>query len=283
MCDDPRLSFTLYRMRIRNADDVLHHTALARDRGPNEGGRWVVEKRYSEFERFRKQLLKHIERWEEIVSGEFAHQKTKDVIKGQCDARNTFAVVSNSLRRAISPQFPKKRIRVDTAKIIAERVDGLTEFIRKLMDVYTDLGLYLNNNQLHSSAFASSCELLHQMQTEIEKFLEVPQPQKDAETRRQSAVLTLENLDVLAQVSHSADADLAEPVCCICLNEEDPIDTDKTLLVQLPAITIFMRTASSIGSAPARHVLFVAAPQSPLRIRIQVYHETSKLKQRPWR
>ncbi|KAG1688473.1 hypothetical protein DVH05_003675 [Phytophthora capsici] len=234
MCDDPRLSFTLYRMRIRTADDVLHHAALARDRGPNEGGRWVVEKRYSEFERFRKQLLKRIERWEDAVSDDCAHQKSKDVIKGHGDIRNTFAVVSNSLRRAISPHFPKKRIRVDTTKIIAERVDGLTEFTRKLMGVYTDLGLYLSNNQLHSSTFASSCALLHQMQTEIEKFLEVPQPQKEAETRRQSAVLALENLDMLSQVGHSADDDSAEPVCCICLNEDDPIDTDKTLLVQLP-------------------------------------------------
>ncbi|KAK1928582.1 E3 ubiquitin-protein ligase Praja-1 [Phytophthora citrophthora] len=234
MCDDPRLSFTLYRMRIRTADDVLHHAALARDRAPNEGGRWVVEKRYSEFERFRKQLLKRIERWEDAVSEDCTHLKAKDIVKSHGDIRNTFAVVSNSLRRAISPQFPKKRIRVDTAKIIAERVDGLTEFTRKLMGVYTDLGLYLSNNQLHFSAFASSCALLHQMQTEIEKFLEVPQPQKDAERRRQSAVLALENLDVLPQLSLSADDDSAEPVCCICLNEEDPVNTDKTLLVQLP-------------------------------------------------
>ncbi|KAG2762387.1 hypothetical protein JG687_00009735 [Phytophthora cactorum] len=232
MCDDPRVSFTIYRMRIRSADDVLHHTALARDRDPNEGGRWVLEKRYSEFEKFRKQHLKHIERWENMVSYEFAHQKTKDIVMGHGDTRTTFALVSNALRRAMSPQFPKKRICVDTPKIIAERVEGLTEFVRKLMGVYIDLGLYLSNNQLHSSTFASSYELLHHMQTEIEEFLRVPQPQKDAEIRRQSAVLALENLDVLPEANQNDES--AEPVCCICLNEEDPTETERAPLVQLP-------------------------------------------------
>ncbi|KAG7386996.1 hypothetical protein PHYPSEUDO_014872 [Phytophthora pseudosyringae] len=232
MCDDPRLSFTAYRMRIRSADDVLHHAALARDLNPNAGGRWVLEKRYSEFQRMRKKLLKHIEHWEVTASHEFAHQKTRDTMKGHGDTRNTFAVVSNALRRAISPQFPKKRIRVDTPKIIAERVEGLPAFVRKLMGVYTDLGLYLSNNQLHSSAFAASYELLQRIQSEVEEFLEVPQPQKDAETRRQSAVLALESLDVLPLGSHEADP--AEPTCCICLNEQDPVNTEQAPLVQLP-------------------------------------------------
>ncbi|ETI33671.1 hypothetical protein F443_19681 [Phytophthora nicotianae P1569] len=232
MCDDPRLSFTAYRMSIRSADDVLHHAALARDRDPNDGGRWVLEKRYSEFEKFRKLLLKHIEHWENNVNYEFAHQKTKEIVKGHGDTRTIFAVVSNALRRAISPQFPKKRICVDTPKIIAERVEGLTEFVRKLMGVYIDLGLYLSNNQLHSSTFASSYELLHHMQTDIEEFLRVPQLQKDAEIRRQSAVLALENFDELPGVNH--DDNSAEPVCCICLNEEDPTDSEKAPLVQLP-------------------------------------------------
>ncbi|KAE9339622.1 hypothetical protein PR003_g10916 [Phytophthora rubi] len=232
MCDEPRLSFTAYRMRLRSADDVLHHTAVARDRDPNVGGRWVLEKRYSEFDRFRKQLLKQIEHWENFVTHEFAHQKT---IKDHGDTRNTFAVVSNSLRHAISPQFPKKRIRVDTPKIIAERVHGLTEFVRKLMGVYTDLGLYLSNRQLHSNAFASSYELLHEMQTNIEMFLEVPQLQKDAETRRQSAVLALESLDELPGLHHhDPNFDQAEPMCCICLNEEDPTASENAPLVQLP-------------------------------------------------
>ncbi|POM78438.1 Kazal-like serine protease inhibitor domain and phox-like domain containing hypothetical protein [Phytophthora palmivora] len=230
MCDDPRLSFTAYRMRIRSADDVLHDRGLARDHSPNDGGRWVLEKRYSEFERFRKQLLKHIEHWEDVVSYEIAHQKTKDLIKVHGDTRNIFAVVSNALRRAISPQFPKKHICVDTPKIIAERVEGLTEFVRKLMGVHTDLGLYLNNTQLHSSAFTSSYELLYQMQTEVEEFLEVPQPHKDAETRRQSAILALENLDAFPQML----CDSAEPVCCICLNEEEIAGNELAPLVQLP-------------------------------------------------
>ncbi|KAG6620399.1 CDK5 and ABL1 enzyme substrate 2 [Phytophthora cinnamomi] len=234
-CDEPRLSFTVYRMRIRSADDVLHHTAVARDRAPNAGGRWILEKRYSEFHRFRKQLLKHIEHWENAVTHELAHQNTKSIVKGHGDMRNTFAVVSNSLRRAISPQFPKKRIRVDTPKIIAERVHGLTGFVRKLMGVYTDLGLYLSNSQLHSSAFAPSYELLHQMQTGIEAFLEVPQPQKDAEKRRQSAVLALENLEKLPGLDpNDTCSDQMEPVCCICLNEDDPAAVANAPLVQLP-------------------------------------------------
>ncbi|KAG2532658.1 hypothetical protein JM16_000311 [Phytophthora kernoviae] len=231
LVDDPRLSFTVYRMRICSPDDVLHNTALARDVDPNAGGRWVLEKRYSEFEKFRSQLLKSIEHWEGVVRLEFARRKKKEILIGHGDLHNTFAVVSNALRRAISPYFPKKHIRVDTPKIIAERVEGLTEFVRKLVGVYTDLTLYVTNNQLQSSAFASSYELLCNMLTEIEAFLEVPQPQKDAETRRKSAVLALEEVLVLHA---SSNADTSEPVCCVCLNEEDPAADMSVSLVQLP-------------------------------------------------
>ncbi|KAI9991620.1 hypothetical protein PInf_016963 [Phytophthora infestans] len=232
MCDDPQVSFTAYRMRIRSAEDVLHHTTFSRDRDSDEGGRWVLEKRYSEFDKFRKQFLKHIEHWENVVNVDLSHRKAKEIVTGHGDVRTTFAVVSNALRRAISPHFPKKHICVDTPKIIAERVEGLTEFVRKIASVYIDLGLYLSNNQLHSNTFASSFALLHHMQVEIEEFLRVPQPQKDAEIRRQSAVLALENLDALPDSSE--DDNSSEPVCCICLNEEDPVDTEKVTLVQLP-------------------------------------------------
>lgn len=222
---DPRLSFTAYRMRIRTSDDVLHHTALARDVEANTGGRWVLEKRYSEFAKFRKSLLKSIERWEDSVRLELERRKAGELEKGHGDVRNTFAVVSNALRRAISPQFPKKHIRVDTTKILAERVHGLTAFVRKLMGVYNDLSLYVSNSVLKTITFASSHELLSKILFDVEAFLEVPKLQKEAETRRQSAVLALENLDAIS------NADPLDPVCCICLNEEDPIAAP---LVQLP-------------------------------------------------
>ncbi|KAG7394709.1 hypothetical protein PHYBOEH_004804 [Phytophthora boehmeriae] len=226
LVNNPRLSFTVYRMRIRSPDDVLHHTALARNVDPNAGGRWVLEKRYSEFEKFRRQLLKNIEHWEGAISLEFDQCKQKDLLKNHGDLHYTFEIVSNALRRAISPYFPKKHMRVDTPKIIAERVEGLTEFVRKLMSVYTDLTLYVTN-----SAFALSYELLQKMLMDIEAFLEVPQPQKDAETRRKSAVLALEEI---SGIHTSPDADTAELVCCICLNEEDPATDGCATLVQLP-------------------------------------------------
>ncbi|GMF52666.1 unnamed protein product [Phytophthora fragariaefolia] len=230
MCEEPRLSFTIYRMRIRSADDVLHHTAVVRDIDPSEGGRWLLEKRYSEFNNFRNQLLKHIEHWERAVTREFASQQNcKSSLNNHDKMRNTFAVVSNSLRRAISPRFPKKRIRVDTPMIITERVQGLTDFVRKLVGVYTDLGLYLSNSQM-PSVVASSYELLHQVHTDIEVFSEVPEPQKDAETRRQAAVLALEQLSGLDDPVSSQ----AEPACCICLNEEILADDENSPLVQLP-------------------------------------------------
>ncbi|RLN20376.1 hypothetical protein BBJ28_00002510 [Nothophytophthora sp. Chile5] len=234
--EDPRLAFTVYRMRIRSPEDVLHHTGLARDRAADAGGRWVLEKRYSEFDFFRKQHLKHIEQWESVVRREFARSEDTPNIKSRGDTRKTFALVSNALRRAISPSFPKKRLRVDTPKIIAERIEGLTEFVRTLMSVYNDLSIYMTNSQLQSSTFASSSVLLHSLLKELEAFLEVPQPQKDAEWRRQSAVLALEDLEDLPELEGGTNGEggFSEPMCCICLNEEDPAAENETPLVRLP-------------------------------------------------
>ncbi|CAH0516244.1 unnamed protein product [Peronospora belbahrii] len=191
-----------------------------------------AKKRYSELEAFRRLLFKRIEKWEHTVQREFANKIT--VHKQQI-----FAVVSNAMRRAISPSFPKKRLQSDKPAVLKERAIGLPNFVRKLLGVYTDLAVYKTNSQLQAGAFASSWAQLCTIFLELETILEIPQPQKDAEIRRQSAVLALKDFTELRFLNGE---DTREHFCSICLNE-DPATEEARPVVGLPCGHHFTKIA----------------------------------------
>ncbi|POM78439.1 Hypothetical protein PHPALM_4028 [Phytophthora palmivora] len=204
--------FTVYCMHIRRVSDTRQ----------GDDDQWVLKKRYSELEAFRRLLFKRIEGWEYTVRREFTRKTT-------VGKQKTFAVVSNAMRRAISPTFPKKHFRANKVAVIKERVVGLPNFVRKLLGVYTDLAVYKTNNQLQAGGFASSWVQLCTIFSELEAFLEIPQPQKDAEIQRQSAVLALEDFND----SRSIDEVDHDQLCSICLNE-DPVTDEERPMVALP-------------------------------------------------
>ncbi|KAG2817772.1 hypothetical protein PC112_g12915 [Phytophthora cactorum] len=198
----------------------IHRTS---DNRRGDDDQWVLKKRYSELEAFRRLLFKRIEDWEYTVRREFAR-------KTAVDRRKTFAVISNAMRRAISPSFPKKHIRSDKPAVIKERVVRLPNFVRRLLGVYTDLAVYKTNSQLQADGFATSWAQLCKIFSELETFLEIPQPQKDAEVQRQSAVLALRDFnDSISTVEEDAN----EQACSICLNE-DPVADEARPVVALP-------------------------------------------------
>ncbi|KAG7383626.1 hypothetical protein PHYPSEUDO_003501 [Phytophthora pseudosyringae] len=207
--------FTVYCMHIHRASDACTR------QGTDD--QWVLKKRYSELEAFRRLLFKHIEEWEYTVRREFARKAT-------VEKRKTLAVVSNAMRRAISPTFPKKHFRTGKPAVTKERVLGLPNFVRKLLGVYTDLAVYKTNSQLQVGGFASSWAQLCTIFSELETFLEVPKPQKDAEIQRQSAVLALKDFnDCTSSVAEGTH----EQLCSICLNE-DPATDESSPVVALP-------------------------------------------------
>ncbi|KAG6620412.1 Kazal serine protease inhibitor PbraEPI2 [Phytophthora cinnamomi] len=205
--------FSVYCMHIRRVGDTR----------VDAGDRWMLKKRYSELEAFRRLLLKRIADWESIVRREFTRKTT-------VDRHKAFAVVSNAMRRAISPSFPKKHMRPNKPDVVKERVVGLPNFVRKLLGVYTDLAVYKTNRQLQAGGFASSWAQLCTIFYELETFLEIPQPQKDAEIQRQSAVLALKDLDEFKIV---VDEDAHDQLCSICLTE-DPVTDEARSVVSLP-------------------------------------------------
>ncbi|OWZ19229.1 Kazal serine protease inhibitor PbraEPI2 [Phytophthora megakarya] len=204
--------FTVYCMDIRRADS--RH---------GDDDQWVLKKRYSELETFRRLLFKRIEDWEYTVRREFTRKTT-------VDRQKTFAVVSNAMRRAISPTFPKKHFRANKVAVIKERVVGLPNFVRKLLGVYTDLAVYKTNSQLQAGGFASSWAQLCTIFSELEAFLKIPQPQKDAEIQRHSAVLALKDFN---DYTRSVGEEAHDQLCSICLNE-DPVTDEGRPLVALP-------------------------------------------------
>ncbi|KAE9314768.1 hypothetical protein PF001_g8115 [Phytophthora fragariae] len=179
--------FTVYCMHIRRVADTR----------VDAGDQWVLKKRYSELEVFRRLLLKRIAYWEYTVRREFTRKTTIDCRK--------------------APNKPE---------VIQERAVGLPNFVRELLGVYTDLAVYKTNIRLQAGGFASSWAQLCTIFSELETFLEVPQPQKDAEIQRQSAVLALKDF-------HELDEDAHGELCSICLNE-DPATDEARPVVSLP-------------------------------------------------
>ena len=211
--DNSSAWFTVYYMHIHRASNNRHR----------DEDQWVLRKRYSELETFRRLFCKRIEDWENTVHREFTRNAA---------TRNQqiFAVVSNAMRRALSPSFPKKHIRSDKPAVVRGRAVRLPDFVRKLVMVYTDLAIFKRNSQLQAGGFASSWAQLCTIFLELEAFLEIPQPQKDAEIQLLSAVLALKDF---TEGESARDEDAYEQVCPICLNG-DPSTEKVRPVVSLP-------------------------------------------------
>ncbi|KAK1928581.1 E3 ubiquitin-protein ligase [Phytophthora citrophthora] len=220
--DNSNARFTVYCMHIHRASDTRQGIE----------DQWVLRKRYSELEAFRRLLFSRIERWEYTVRREFTRKtdKRQRNVEDAYNKHKAFAVVSNAMRRAISPTFPRKHVRSDKPAVIKERVAGLPNFVRKTLGVYTDLAVYKTNSQLQGGGFGSSWAQLSTIFSEIETFLEIPQPAKDAEFQRQSAVLALRDFDVCTSLVNEENH---EQLCSICLNE-DPVADEVRPVVALP-------------------------------------------------
>lgn len=180
--------FTVYKLQIQSK---------VRNGKPGE---WTLEKRYSEFFYFRRELLKLISEWENQLVG------------SKKAGTDEFVLVSNALVQPITPNFPRKHMRCDTEPIIKERQDGLQEFVRKLLDAYADISVYLYNTQENESS--SDCKL-REVFLQLEEFLGVPDSQKEEERRQTDAILALDDVDVEGVVT-------TEHTCCICLEDNCP-------------------------------------------------------------
>ncbi|KAL4129722.1 hypothetical protein PRIC2_005729 [Phytophthora ramorum] len=212
MLHSEAIRFTVYKLQIRS-------TARLAD-----AGEWALIKRYSEFFYFRQQLLKLFQKWDLQF-----HDDTKRV---QC---KEFALASALLLPALEiPTFPRKHMRCDTQAIVKERRNKLQQFVRKMLDAYTDMSVFLHDTQSRNTrAFAN----LNGMLVLLEEFLDIPQVQKEINRRQTAAVLALEDVDV----EQCTDSDCTDRTCCICLNdydsdEEGPevVDEFKDRMVKLP-------------------------------------------------
>ncbi|KAG7389870.1 hypothetical protein PHYPSEUDO_009384 [Phytophthora pseudosyringae] len=203
------IKFTIYKLQIRS-------TARFAD-----AGEWALIKRYSEFFYFRQTLLKLFEKWD--------LQFRSDAERVQC---KEFALATALLLPALEiPTFPRKHMRCDTVAIIKERRTKLQQFVRKMLDAYTDISVFLHDTQSRSTrAFSNLSEILKV----LEEFMVIPPHQKEINRRQTAAVLALEDVEV----EQHATADCKDRTCCICLNDFDSDEEEEAVvedrMVKLP-------------------------------------------------
>uniref|UniRef100_A0AAV1TU96 RING-type domain-containing protein n=1 Tax=Peronospora matthiolae TaxID=2874970 RepID=A0AAV1TU96_9STRA len=203
------IKFTVYKLQIRSnaryADTV----------------KWVLIKRYSEFFYFRQTLLKHVEKWD--------RQFRDNSNRSQC---KEFALAEALLLPALqTPTFPRKHMRCDTDVIVKERQKKLQQFVREMLDAYTDISVYMYDSHLRNTRTLSNLSEALDM---LEEFLEIPLQQKEINRCRTAAVLALEEVgpgDIASSIA-------THHTCCICLNEyncrKEAGGTVKDSMVKLP-------------------------------------------------
>lgn len=222
LMSDPATAFTVYKLQIKSSVRRA------------DAGEWTLAKRYSEFACFREQLLKQIRKWEDELDARLRGEKQ-------------FTLISNALRKPITPNFPRKHMRCDTEAIVRERRAGLQDFLRKLLDAYADLSVYIYNNISNSSMCMSSSDSakdtkeaqvyahLKEIFLDMEQFLDIPAVQKEVERVQVAAILSLEDVDDKEQPEDDSSGNGGGLVCCICLTgPADLKGKPKDKMVKLP-------------------------------------------------
>lgn len=181
--------FTVYKINILSKE--CYNTAY---------DQWVLEKRYSEFSRFRKKVLSKLE-----------ELKKKSTKKEEC-------FVVTCLKDPILQGFPRKHMRRDTNTIIHERQHGLEVFVRKLLNAYADLSAYIRKFT-HDEHVKMSHEL-QWIYHELEAFVEIPKNQKEVERRQSEWIFLLEDVDMNSnRTTMTCPEENEFPCCCLCLGE----------------------------------------------------------------
>ncbi|CEG46970.1 kazal serine protease inhibitor 2 [Plasmopara halstedii] len=205
LCETMR--FTVYKLQIRS-------TACFANSGES-----TLIKRYSEFFCFRQTLLKLLKKWDLQLRCDSEQLQNRERFSKE------FELVSRLLLPALqTPTFPRKHMRSDTITIINERRKKLQQFVRTILDVYTDISLTLCDPQISDTRSFFNLNEIIQV---VEEFMDISPQQKEINRRQTAAVLALEDVD-------KTTSDCIKLTCSICLSDEDPKKFVQERMVKLP-------------------------------------------------
>ncbi|ETP30567.1 hypothetical protein F442_20467 [Phytophthora nicotianae P10297] len=181
---------------------------------------WKLRKRYSDFRTLYRKLRCTRTQWEASC-----------VQQGEA-----FASVVKILRQAAGPEFPRKHIRCDTIAIIQERRGKLKDYMRTLLEAYTELEVLLGAPGTLKGDFLEEIVCVNTVFVEIERFLAIPPKRKEIEAKLTRAVTTLEDVKL------DQHSEIQTTQCCICLGDNNLRESGNGAekgMAQLPCAHIF--------------------------------------------
>lgn len=181
--------------------------------------KWSIAKRYSEFYKVRRVLLKFFKQ-----------------IKSQAGDIALPAPLQ-ALESALVATFPRRHLRGDNPAIIEERRAALEVFVQMLVKVISCIPL----SPEPAAATVSTREgaSLAQLYQILRDFLVYPDKQIESEAKLKLAVLSLEDVVVDSQ-SNILDADECLNDCCsICLGDWNDDECVGMNVVRLPCMHAF--------------------------------------------
>ncbi|TMW64212.1 hypothetical protein Poli38472_012834 [Pythium oligandrum] len=192
--------------------------------------KWTIAKRYSEFYKIRRTLLKFLK--------QYKHEFGDDC-----------PLPLKALEAALEAAFPRRHLRGDTPAIIEERKPALEAFVQLLVKVISSIPLSdasplqalspTATSELAATELTREGESMMVLYQILRDFLEYPDKQIESDAKLKLAVLSLEDV-VVSSRSNILETDACLSECCsICLGEwhdEECVDMN---VVKLPCLHAF--------------------------------------------
>ncbi|KAI9914387.1 hypothetical protein PsorP6_008175 [Peronosclerospora sorghi] len=187
--------------------------------------KWSIARRYSDFYFVRRQLRKFVK--------QYKHQISSDQADGPAPWIN--------LDRILEARFPRRHLRSDNCKIIAERKVALETYVQSLVEIISSIRVTAIDNAPDKTTNPAETKQLATLYSFLREFLEYPDKQIESEAKLKLAVLSIEDVVIHSRgkVLETEESVNNSECCSICLSDWDDTECADMNVVKLPCLHLF--------------------------------------------